>query len=51
MLDAQGVMYLSLKLSVRADLICHLRHGVRFHHPKTSAVIEVLRFRVSRIFQ
>jgi hypothetical protein len=34
MLDAQGVMYLSLKLSVRADLVCHLRNSFRFHHPE-----------------
>jgi hypothetical protein len=50
MFDAQGVVYLSLKLSVRADLVRYLRHSVCFHHPKTSAVIEAPRFRVRRIF-
>jgi hypothetical protein len=27
-------VYLSLKLSIRADLIRDLRDGVCFHHPK-----------------
>jgi hypothetical protein len=51
MLDAQGVMYLSLKLSVRADLVCYIRNSVRFHHSKPSPVIEALPLRVSRIFR
>jgi hypothetical protein len=34
MLDAQGVVYLPLKLSVRADLTRHHRRSVRFHRSK-----------------
>jgi hypothetical protein len=34
MLDAQGIMYLSLKLSVRADLIRTARKSLCFHRRK-----------------
>jgi hypothetical protein len=51
MLDAQGVVYLSLKLSIRADLIRPAPKSIRFHELKNSALIRLPLFRVRKIFE
>jgi hypothetical protein len=49
MLDAQRVVYMSLKLSVRADLICHLRESVCFHRQIPSIVLSKNPSRLAKI--
>ena len=51
MFDPQGVVYLSLKLSVRADLIRTARKSLSFHHMKigsaqTNAISRTQDFRL-----
>jgi hypothetical protein len=50
MLDAQGVVYLSLKFNERADLAAG-RKSIRFHELKNSALIRLRLFRVRKIFE